>query len=182
MVGCSGPASKGAVVMGERFTTRQIVDRQQGGLVLGVVAVPEKWRYNADVAWNYANTSNPVTLSSRAENPANVEAVYGYPAARFFYLRPAVTSYVPGRNYGGLIFAGAQPPLPVLVAFIRQARAGAQKLQFVGSKDLPGLPAALQMPHTANQRGLGAKVTYELDGKPVEGRSLRGIRFYRHPV
>ena len=135
---------------------------------MGVVAVPEKWRFNADVTWNYANPSNPVTLSSKAENPANVEAVYGYPAARFFYLRPATSYYVPGQNYGGLVFAGPQPPLPVLVAFIRQTRAGAQKLQFVGSKDLPNLPAALQMPHTANQRGLGVKVTYELDGKPLE--------------
>src|ERR1019366_8979195 len=147
------PASKSAVVMGERLSTREIIDRQQRGLVVGVVAVPEKWRFNADVTWNYANPSNPVTLSSKAENPANVEAVYGYPAARFFYLRPATSYYVPGQNYGGLVFAGPQPPLPVLVAFIRQTRAGAQKLQFVGSKDLPNLPAALQMPHTANQRG-----------------------------
>jgi hypothetical protein len=113
--------------MGERLSTREIIDRQQRGLVVGVVAVPEKWRFNADVTWNYANPSNPVTLSSKAENPANVEAVYGYPAARFFYLRPATSYYVPGQNYGGLVFAGPQPPLPVLVAFIRQTRAGAQK-------------------------------------------------------
>jgi hypothetical protein len=136
--------------------------------VLGVVAVPEKWQYNADVVWNYANVSNPVTLSSRAENPANVEAVFGYPNASFFYLRPATSYYAPGRNYSGIIFAGPQPPLPVLVSLIREARAGAPKLQFVGSKDLPGLPAALQMPRSPNQRGLGVKVTYEVNGKPVE--------------
>lgn len=162
------PTAKGAVVMGERLTTRQIVDRQQGGLVLGVVAVPEKWRYSPDVVWNYANISNPVTFSASAENPANAEAVFAYPNALFFYLRPATSYYVPGRNYGGLIFSGPQPPLSVLVAFIRQARAGAPKLQFVGSKELPDLPAALKMPRSPNQRGLGVKVTYELNGKPVE--------------
>ena len=55
-----------------------------------------------------------------------------------------------------------------MVTFIRQARANTPKLQFLGSKDLPDLPAALQIPKSPNQHGVGVKVTYELDGKPVE--------------
>ena len=167
MAGCSAK-QKGAVVMGEHLTTRQIIDRQQGGLVLGVVAVPEKWRFSSDVTWNYADNSNPVRVSTTAENPANTEAVFGYPAALFFYLRPGGSYYVTGKNYGGLIFSVSQPPLPTLAAFIRRARAGVQKLQFVGSKDLPELPAALQIPRSPNQHGLGVKVTYEINGAPVE--------------
>ena len=160
--------SKGPVVLGERLTPRQLIDRQQGGLVVGVSAAPEKWRYSSDVQWNYGNVSNPVTISQRFENPANSEAVYGYPALLLFYLRPGGSYYKPGQNYGGLIFSGPMSPLALMVTFIRQARANTPKLQFLGSKDLPDLPAALQIPKSPNQHGVGVKVTYELDGKPVE--------------
>src|SRR5262249_38604375 len=36
------------------------------------------------------------------------------------------------------------------------------------SKDLPGLAAALQIPRSPNQHGVGIKVKYDLNGKPVE--------------
>ena len=76
--------------MGERLTTRQIIDHQQQDLVVGVVAVPgASWKFSSSVAWNYGNSSNPVRVSLAAENPANAEAVYSYPPALFFYLRPA---------------------------------------------------------------------------------------------
>ena len=103
-----------------------------------------------------------------AENPANEEAVFGYPAAQFFCLRPVSGYYRPGQNVGGLVFAERQPPVQTLLTFIQQARAGHSKLQLIGSKDLPELPAALRLPPSENQRGLGLKITYELNGKPVE--------------
>jgi hypothetical protein len=163
-------SSKGVVVMGEHFNTREIVDHQQKDLIVGVVAVPEKWSFTSNVVWNYANTSNPVTISMNTENPANSEAVFSYPPKLFFYLRPTGTRLTPGQNDGGLIFSGvgAQSPLVAFTNFIRQTRADVQNLQFVGSKNLPDLPAALKLAHSPNQRGLGVKVTYDLDGKPVE--------------
>ncbi len=164
----SGSTGSGPSVMGERLTTRTITDQQQGGLVVGVVAVPASWRFNSQVVWNYANNSNPVTIGMSAENPASAEAVFGYPPARYFYLRPQTGMFRPGQNVGGLTFAVAQPPVQVLARLIRQARATAPKLQFVGNKDLPELPAALQLPPSPNQRGLGIKVTYELGGQPME--------------
>ena len=63
--------------------------------MVGVSAAPEKWRYSSDVQWNYGNVSNPVTISQRFENPANSEAVYGYPALLLFYLRPGGSYYKP---------------------------------------------------------------------------------------
>lgn len=163
-------SSKGATVMGEHFNTREIIDHQQKDLVVGVVAVPEKWSFQSNVEWNYANTSNPVKISMTTQNPSNSEAVFSYPPKLFFYLRPTATRLTPGQNDGGLIFsgAGAQPPLVALTDFIRETRASVQNFQFVGSKDLPDLPAALKLKHSPNQRGLGVKVTYNLDGKPVE--------------
>ena len=59
-------------------------------------------------------------------------------------------------------------PAEVLLAFVQQARAQAPKLQIIGSKDLPDLPHALKLPDNKNNRGIGIKITYELQGKPVE--------------
>jgi hypothetical protein len=164
----AGASKHGPVVMGERFGVRVISDPQQGGMPVGVVSVPEKWNFDAKVVWNYANTSNPVTISSSTVNPANEEAVFGYPAWQFFNLRPVGALYRFGQSYGGLIYQATQPPIETLAAFIQRARAGAPNLQFVGSKDLPDLPAALKIPPSRNQHGIGVKITYELNGKPME--------------
>jgi len=41
--------------------------------------------------------------------------------------------------------------------FIRQLRAGQANLKVIGVKDLPGLPAAFQIPPPDNHHGLGLK-------------------------
>src|ERR1019366_7981299 len=57
----------GLVVDGERFTVRQIIDTQQGGLAVCAFSVPETWRDTSKVLWNYQNTSSPVQLGAGAE-------------------------------------------------------------------------------------------------------------------
>ena len=161
-------AAHGPVIDGEQFGTRQITDSQQGGLVVGVVSAPEKWRFNSEVIWNYAHHSNPVAISMKVENPANEEALFSFSALQLFCLRPISGYYQPGQNVGGLIFAEQQPPVQTLAAFIQRTRGNFSKFQWVGSKELPELPAALRLPPSQNQSGLGVKITYELNGKPVE--------------
>ena len=64
----------GPSVLGERLTARPIPDPQQGGLVVGVVAVPASWRFSSEVKWNYEHNENPVTVAMSAENPASSES------------------------------------------------------------------------------------------------------------
>jgi hypothetical protein len=161
-------AAHGPVIDGERFDTRQITDSQQGGMAVGVVSVPEKWRFNSQVIWNYAHHSNPVAISTSVENPANEEALFSFPALQLFCLRPISGYYQPGQNVGGLIFFEQQPPMQTLAMFVQRTRGGLPKFQIVGSKDLPGLAAALRLTGSQNQSGVGVKVVYELNGKPVE--------------
>ncbi len=158
----------GPVVLGQRLTPRVITDPEQGGLAVGVVAVPEAWRFQSRVEWSYGNTSNPVSLAWAAENPDGPEAVYAYPAARFFMLRPDLGYYRLGRSYLGMVYARPVKPLVALVTFIQRARAGAPNLRFIGSKDLPGLPAALKFTLSPNQRGVGVKVSYGPEAHPLE--------------
>jgi len=62
----------------------------------------------------------------------------------------------------------AQAPMQAMQAVIQQTRGRSPKFQWVGNKDLPDLPAALKLPASPGQRGLGVKVSYELSGQPVE--------------
>jgi hypothetical protein len=152
----------------EKLTPRTIVDSQQGGMTLGVVAAPEHWTLDAKPQWNYANTSNAFTLALTFHNPDNAEAVFMFPVQLHFALRPGGAYYKPGQAYGGLVYGDPRPPLDTLVSFIQRTRSGVTNLKFIGNKDLPDLAAALKIPPAKNQHGIGVKVAYELDGKPCE--------------
>ncbi|MGI8957127.1 MAG: hypothetical protein ACR2II_09475 [Chthoniobacterales bacterium] len=159
----------GPVVDGVRFSVRQILDRQQGGLPVSVFIAPESWRVNSQVVWNYQHHSSPVNIEVSAENPANLEALFTFPPAQFFSLRPDTGYYRPGQNFGGLIHMSQPlPPAQTLLAFIHQVRGDKAKLRVIGGKDLPDLASALQLPGSKNQHGLGVKVTYDFKGEPVE--------------
>lgn len=161
-------SAHGPIIDGEQFCLRKIPDPQQGGMAVGIVSVPDKWKFGSRVVWNYAHHSSPVSISMTVENPTNEEALFAYPAEQFFCLRPVSMYYQPGQDVGGLIFAEQQPPVQTLAAFIRKERGTFPDLHWVGSKNLPGLPAALHLPPSDNQHGIGIKVTYEFKGKPVE--------------
>jgi hypothetical protein len=154
-------------IMGEPFTTRVIEDPMQR-IPAGVVAAPASWAFASEIRWNYAHHSAPVTSSMSVVNPVNGEAVFGFPPALFFDLRPRGGYFQTGQNYGGYVYAQPASPLDTLVRLIRQERGKHADLQFVGSKNLPGLAESLGLPQSPNQQGVGIKVTYTLDGKPFE--------------
>ena len=168
LVSCKGRAATHLVVDGEKFTTRTIQDRQQG-MPLCVFLAPEKWHDTSEVTWNYAYISNPVWAQYSVANPDNDEAVFGFPAQRYVWVEPNYGLARPGQNSMGQIQAQPAPPLQAFTYFIRQARGGLTGFKFVGSKELPDLPAALQA-NAPNQKltGLGAKITYEQNGHAVE--------------
>jgi hypothetical protein len=62
------------------------------------------------------------------------------------------------------------PPMQNLAGFIQQQRGREAGFTFVGSKELPDLPAALKMQPSPNgqQQGIGIKISYTLNGKPVD--------------
>jgi hypothetical protein len=156
------------VIDGERFTVRTIIDRQQGGLALAAFMAPEKWPDQSQVVWNYGNTSNPVTAAMKVENPANLEAFYLFPNLSLFWLQPETGHFQSGQNVGGLLHVRPMDPAATLAAFVQQARHGFANLRLIGSKDLPGLAAALHLPAAKNQHGIGVKVTYDSNGQPTE--------------
>src|SRR5947207_6681734 len=51
------------------FHPYRVMDRQQGGLVVGTFAVPTGWNATSSVTWSYPECSFPVRLSSRFTSP-----------------------------------------------------------------------------------------------------------------
>ncbi len=170
----------GPTVAGEAFTVRMLVDQQQGNIPVGAVIVPAKWQFESKITWKYENTENPVTLTFSATNPDNEEQLTGFGNYACFDLRGAASGGLrAGQVMGGLIYGHPTDAFDTLVSFIKRARAKMPKLQFVGGKDLPDLPKELKSTYP-NQRGVGVKVTYELNGKPVE-EEFYGV-YYRNDV
>jgi hypothetical protein len=151
----------------EPFAVREVHDAAQGGMLAGVVSAPASWKVDVNIAWNYEDISAPLQVTSSFVNPASPEAVFGFGSYPCFDLQPR-GYFQPGRRYGGLLYARPQPPVGTLAGFVREARHGADGLRFVGSKDLPDLPAAMRLPPSPDQHGVGVKVAYDLDGKPIE--------------
>jgi hypothetical protein len=166
--GGAADGSKGPTVAGEPFVVRVIADTQQGGMPVGAVVVPAKWNFESKVTWKYENSENPVTITLNTQNPANEEAVFGWGGDQHFNLRPESPYYRQGQSVGGLIYGRPMSALDTMVSFIKRTRGKNPKFQFAGWKDLPELPAALKMAPAKGQKGLGVKVTYDVNGKPVE--------------
>ena len=165
----SARSGRPLMIAGEPFSIRQIIDKEQGGLTVSAFSAPEKWKDKSQVMWNYQHVSSPVQIMANAENPANEEAFFLFPVLQFFSLRPDANYYRAGQNYGGLIFVH-QPmsPAQMLQGFVQQARSRFPKFQLIGGKELPDLAKALNYPMWGNDRGVGMKITYELNGKLVE--------------
>lgn len=167
-----GPGPKmaaGMVVEGEKLTVRQIPDPSMGGMSVGAFLVPEKWRDQSKVVWNYGNDT-PVQAWGSFENPANAETYFYFPMQEFYTLRPVLPGYRrQGEIVRGSTFLEPMKPANTAAMLVQKLRGRMPKFQMIGSKDLPELAAALALgPAAKGTKGVGVKVTYELDGKPVE--------------
>jgi len=177
--GIPAPASKAAAkpytVLGERFVQRSVIDTQQGGMTAATVYVPENWHFESKIEWHYGWVEVPVNPSWQAENSANAEAYFQYESLRLANVdvAPQYRRYVkpakPGeRGPTGQINLAPVPPLQVMAMFIKNVRGKVANLKWIGQQDLPDLAKALRLDPSPNQHGVAIKISYDLDGKPVE--------------
>ncbi|MGA2660943.1 MAG: hypothetical protein ABSH34_25955 [Verrucomicrobiota bacterium] len=164
----SATAPSALTVGGERLSVRKVIDHKLNDAVAFTFSAPEKWRDSSQVFWEFGNINMPATIAVKAENPGNEEAFFMFEPQQFFTLQPDRGFYREGYTACKVTKLRPQPPVQALASFIKQARAQVSDLKFVGSKDLPDLPKSMGTHIATNQRGVGVKVTYELNNKPVE--------------
>ena len=165
-----GPGLQAAgdpVVEGETFTPRRVTDAQLRGMTAVGFRAPAKWKDHSRVYWDLDNPNQPATIDLTVENAGDLEALYFYRPVQMYALQP--DSNAPeGSVSFGLTKGRPRSPPQALWRFIQAARARAPKLKLVGGKELPDLARVLQVNYAKTQHGLGMKITYERDGKPVE--------------
>lgn len=150
--------------------THQIVDQQQGGLVLATITTPAQWTVRSKVQWNYADVSHPVRTFARAEAPDGSAWVEFFPIEVFYWLEP-VRAQVPvgGRNLG-MIHAPNISLAQALQQFVVAPYRGNQpSLQAVGTRAVdPARLAAVFGSPPAPGEAAAVRLRYQANGRPAE--------------
>jgi hypothetical protein len=182
----SAAINKPTKVAGETYVRRVMVDPTHENMIAATIRLPEKWTLDSKVEWHYNWVEYPISFSAHAENPANSEAFFLYPLQRMEYVEvaPQYQQYMKGKQGqpGDRIPTGAinmpvQQPLQALAMFIKKERPNASNLKWVGRQELPGLEKALGLTPWPGDHGVAIKVSYDLNGKPVE-EAFFGVYYY----
>ena len=150
------------------FQTYTVVDRQQGGLAVGTIAVPEGWNADSRVEWTYSNVSFPVRLSLRVAAPDGSAWLESFPSEMFYWLDPRDTSVAVGGHSLGMIHAPGIGIGDAMKHFvISRYRGRAQNLQVVGYRQIGNLAQALGKPAMPGE-SLAARVRYTVNGRTID--------------
>jgi hypothetical protein len=170
------PAAATLSAAGEKFAERVITDTDHQGMRAATIHIPEKWSFESKIEWHYDRIEVPLIFSSHAENPDNAEAYFQYPLVRaeIVDVAPQYRQYVPHKSKPGdrlptgAIWSAPIPPMQALARFIQQVRPNAANLKWIGQQDLPDLAKALKMDPWPGDHGVAIKISYDLNGQPVE--------------
>jgi hypothetical protein len=153
-----------------RMKAFQVVDEQQGGMVVERMAVPEGWRTMKSVRWNYNDFYTPVRAFIRAEAPDGSAWLEFFPSEIFWWLDPPYDSQTPG-TLGGLHHYGITLPEALARYVVGRARPDARNLRIIGTRAVNNMPVVFRKifafgnpPH----QGMCMRVQYQLDGANVD--------------
>ena len=151
-----------------KFEAYPVIDKAQGGMVVGTIAVPEEWTASSNIEWTYANVSFPMRMSARIAAPDGSAWLEWYPGELFYWLEPRDTSVAVGGRSLGMIH---RPGIGVQEAMHRfvlaRYRGRAQNLQVLGYRPIGNLARALGQPPMEGD-SIAARVRYVLGGRTVD--------------
>ena len=161
-----------------KFAERIIRDTEHDNMRAATIHLPEKWTYDSKIEWHYNWIEYPAGYSLHAENPDNAEAYFQYPLIRaeIVDVAPQYKRYMPpnktkpgDRLSTGAISLAPMPAMKALALFIQKTRPDVANLKWIGQQELPDLGKALKLDAMwPSQHGVAIKISYDLDGKPVE--------------
>lgn len=153
-----------------QFRVHQIVDQQQGGLVLATITVPTQWHVTSRVQWTYSNVSHPVRAIIRAEAPDHSAWVELFPIEIFYWLEPVKSSEPFGRRSLGMIYAphiGARQAVEQFVVGPYRGMQQALRIINVRPADPARLAAAFGQRPVAGE-AVALRLNYVINGQPAE--------------
>ena len=154
----------------ERFTAYRVVDDFHNGVTVSTFEIPESWRAQSRVSWNYQNLSFPVTLRAIAYNPNGLEAVETFPIDSFYWLEPDYGFNQQGQsNLGQICLRPAPAPDVMMNRVLPKFRGNRQNLRVAGVKATPELPQMINFTLPGAQiESLAVKIEYTENAKTIE--------------
>ena len=150
------------------FRPFQVIDKAQGGLVVGTFAVPKDWQAQSQVDWQYSNVSFPVRIGTRMQAPDGSAWLETYSAEMFYWLEPRDTQTPVGGLSLGMIHKpgiGVQEAMQRFV--IARYRGRVQNLQLVGYRPIANLAEALGKPPLPGD-SIAMRIRYLVNGRTVD--------------
>lgn len=172
----SSPAQN--VISATNVATHQIFD-PSFNLVAGAYNYPAGWQAQSQVVWNIEHFTQPLALHSVAASPDGISALEFFPTEQFCWLVPNPGFKTPGQPMGdGATFLPPVSATDAMVHFeIPKLRGKATDLKIVEVVPMPQLAQSLKVaqPAGSTQESVCARITYQLNGQPVE-EEIYGIK------
>jgi len=149
-----------------KFRPFEVVDQQQGGMVVSRFAVPQDWKATSRTVWNYNDYFIPVRTHARAEAPDGSSWIEFYPAEFFEWLYPPPR--IRSQWVGGIQHPNITLPLAMVRYVIAPNRGRAKSLRLVGYRAVNDMPKQFPRLLQGPGEGICMRVQYELDGSLVD--------------
>lgn len=172
------PAAQAQVNQTDALTTYSIFD-PTFKLVAGTYSHPAGWQADSQVKWDIEAFSQPLQLHSIAQSPDGLSALEFFPTEQFCWLVPN-----PGFKHPGLPMgdgATLLPPVSAVDAMVHfvipKLRGNVANLQILQVVPMPQLSQTLGLTPApgSTEEGVVAKLSYQLNGEPVE-EEIYGVK------
>ena len=169
----AGSAARSEAETQTQFQPYLVIDQQQGGLAMARFNIPQNWRGQSRVVWNYKAYYVPVTSRVRLEAPDGSSWVELHEMRMFVWFDPGMERQArePWGQMGlsgAIHHPGVSPAEALLRYIIMPNRRNVKNAKVLGYRPVNNLPAIFPKLLKPGGQGVCMRVQYELDGAPVD--------------
>ena len=152
---------------GVRLMRYEIIDQRQGGLIAATVAVPEGWRAQSRLDWDFSSANNPTRRQLRIDAPDGGAWVQGYPTEVFTWISAPDQVATGSRSFGMIRYPNITMAQAMTRYVIEPHRGKKKNLRVLGTRIVPHL-AQKFMGQNVPGESISVRVRFEENGQMVD--------------
>ncbi len=153
-----------------RFVTYTLTDPQFGNMRVGTLSVPEGWRVNAAVKWDFGSANYPVRSQIRMESPDGKMWIEFLPFDVVYWMQPVYQAIPIGKRAFGAVYApNATLAQAMQELVVKPARGQLPGFAVVGAKPVDAQRMAQAFGESKAQgEAMVVRVKYTLNGRAAD--------------
>ena len=153
-----------------RFVTYTVTDPNFGGMRVGTLSVPDGWRVQSQVRWDFGSANYPVRTRIRAESPDGRMWVELLPFDAVYWLQPVYKPIPIGqRSFGAVYGPNATIEQAMEHLVVRPARGQMPGFAIEGKRPIDAQRLAAAFKQTGLRgEAMAMRVRYSANGRPAE--------------